>query len=161
MTWFIWVAYSAVVGSSLLNQDQNYTERKAKVHLLLRQRPRNLPFFNEKYNAAVPRPRACLAAVLFWKVVKKLAKLQCVKLKTFISEINKSFPRTTTRIFVHGKTAWFRCDSEIKTFVLKEDKFQDGFFIVILKPFIIDPKEASGGPNRGDSGLKVCIFHDF
>ena len=76
-------------------------------------------------------------------------------------QINKSFPRTTTRIFVHGKTAWFRCDSEIKTFVLKEDKFKDGFFIGILKPFIIDPKEASGGPNRGDSGLKVCILHDY
>jgi len=45
-------------------------------------------------------------------------------------------------------------DSEIKTFVLKEDKYKDGFFIGILKPFIIDPKEASGGPNRGDSGLK-------
>jgi hypothetical protein len=33
-------------------------------------------------------------------------------------------------------------------------KTEEKFSIWILKPFTIDPKESSFGPNRGDSGLK-------
>jgi len=59
---------------------------------------------------------------------------------------------TRQQDFFYGKkSALFECESAHfeKVAVLRRK-----FFIGILTPFIIDPKESSVGPNRGDSGLK-------